>query len=253
MRLDFNAAWIAAVLLCSLRLSAVLMLAPPLQVMGLPVRVRMLFILALSVALVAALPPGPAPSPHDAPALLRAAAGELCTGALMGFGIHAAFAAFGFAGNALDLQTGFNIANLFDPVTHSQSPLLATLLGMVAVMLFFTLDMHHTLLRGFAWSLQRLPLGAPLPPPAPDAIVRQFGTLFTLGLMLAAPVLFCLFLLELALAVLSRNLPQMNIFVLGAPVKIAAGLALLAAMSGHIGTVARRVFDGVFDFWEAVL
>ena len=85
----------------------------------------------------------------DIPALISAGLAEVTIGALMAFGVFAAFAAFSFAGNALDLQIGFSLANIFDPITRSQSPLLAAIFGMIAVALFFTMDAHHTLLREF--------------------------------------------------------------------------------------------------------
>lgn len=108
-----------------------------------------------------------------------------------------------------------------------------------------------------AYSLERIPLGspAPLPDAAPLAtlVARQFGVVFTLGLALAAPVLFCLFLVELAMAVLARNLQQLNVFVLAMPVKIVIGLTLLAVLAPQFADVARRTFDTIFSFWEAVL
>lgn len=253
MTFDINATWITAVLLCSLRLSALLMAAPILQALGLPVRIRITLILCLALALVSGMRLTLAHPPTDLGTLIGAGINEVLVGALMAYGIFAAFAAFSFAGNALDLQIGFNIANIFDPITRSQSPLLASLLGMVAVMLFFAMDAHHALLRGFAWSLERIPLGGPAPSFNPALLIKQFGTVFTLGLMLAAPVLFCLFLVELAMAVLSRNLQQMNVFVLSAPVKIGVGLVVMASMAGHIGTVSARIFASIFTFWEAVL
>jgi flagellar biosynthetic protein FliR len=253
MTFNINAAWLIAVLLCSLRLSALLLVTPILQALGLPVRVRILLILALALALVSGMQLRLAAPPTEVGGLIAAGVRELMIGALMAYGIFVAFAAFNFAGNALDLQIGYNIANVFDPVTRSQSPLLSSLLGMLAVALFFTMDAHHALLRGFAWSLERIPLGSAAPMPDPALLLRQFGLVFSLGLTLAAPVLFCLFLVELALAVLSRNLQQMNIFVLSAPVKIAVGLAMLAATASHIGAVSERIFGAIFTFWEAAL
>jgi flagellar biosynthetic protein FliR len=253
MHADFSTAWMTGVLLCALRVAAVLMLAPFWQPLGLPVRLRMLIILALSATLVSATHTVPLAAPESVPALLAAAVNELLVGALLAFGVFAAFAAFAFAGNALDLQIGFNIANVFDPVTRSQSPLLASLFAMTAVVLFFTVDAHHAVLRGIAYSLERIPLGGPAPQPDVRALGRQFGIVFTLGLALAAPVLFCLFLVELTMAVLSRNLQQLNVFVLGTPIKIVLGLSLLATLAPQFGLTARHIFDSIFDFWETVL
>jgi len=253
MRADISTVWLTAVLLCTLRLSAALLFAPFWQALGLPVQVRAMIILAFSATLVMSTHAVPPVAPDGVPGLLTAAVHELMTGALLAFGVFTAFAAFSFAGNALDLQLGFNIANVFDPATHSQSPLLASLFGLTAAVLFFTFDAHHALIRGFAYSLERIPLGAPAPVPDPGLLGRQFGIVFTLGLALAAPVLFCVFMVELAMAVLSRNLQQLNVFVLGTPIKIALGLSLLAVLAPQFGHTARRVFDAIFNFWEAVL
>ena len=253
MRVDFSTVWLTGVLLCTLRLSTLLLLAPFWQPLGLPARVRVLIILAFAVTLVSATYAAPSAAPASVPALLGAALNELLVGALMAFGVFTAFGAFSFAGNALDLQIGFNIANVFDPVTRSQSPLLASLFTLTAVVLFFSFDAHHAVMRGIAYSLERIPLGGPAPRPDVRALARQFGFVFTLGLVLAAPVLFCLFFVELAMAVLSRNLQQLNVFVLGTPIKIVIGLVLLATLAPQFGQTARRVFDAIFDFWEAVL
>jgi flagellar biosynthetic protein FliR len=253
MTLDFNTAWVTAVLLCSLRLSALLLLTPVFQATNLPARVRVILILMLAVALVGGMRLVPASLPSDLPEFFSAAANELIVGALMAYGIFAAFAAFSFAGNALDFQIGFSIANIFDPVTRTQSPLIASLFGMVGVALFLTLDAHHVMLRGVAYSLEQVPLGAALHPLNLPALVKEFGSVFSLGLMLAAPPLFCLFLVEICLAVLSRNLPQLNIFMFSIPINIAVGLTVLALVTGHMGSVAKRIFESVFSFWEAAL
>lgn len=253
MALNFNANWIIAVLLCSLRLSALLLATPMLQALALPIRIRILLILILSISLVSGMRLAPVNANLDLATLIAAGAYEVMVGALMAYGIFTAFAAFSFAGNALDLQIGFNIANIFDPITRSQSPLIASLFGMLAVALFFTMDAHHTLIRGVAYSLERIPLGSAMQMPAPAELIRQFGSIFSLGLMLVAPPLFCLFLVDLALAVLSRNLQQINILMLSVPIKIAVGLSVLAYMAGQIGSIAEKIFSTVFLFWESVL
>jgi flagellar biosynthetic protein FliR len=108
------------------------------------------------------------------------------------------------------------------------------------------------MLRGVAFSLEALPLGT-LPATLPfGAVVKQFGTMFVLALVLAAPVMFCLLVVEAGLAVLSRNLPQMNVFIVAIPVKIFAGLAMLAASIEYLGPVAAKVFASIFRYWEAL-
>ncbi|MCH8618766.1 flagellar biosynthetic protein FliR [Undibacterium sp. TS12] len=245
--------WVTAVLLCSMRLSALLLMTPLWQALGLPVRIRVILIAMLAFSLVSGMQLVPAHVPTDLFGLVMSGLGEVVLGALMAFGIFVAFAAFSLAGNLLDLQIGFNIANIFDPTTRSHSPLIAALFGMVALALFFTMDVHHTLLRGLAFSFEKIPLGQMLELPQPMLLARQFGTVFSYGLMLAAPAFFCLFLVEICLAVVSRNLPQLNIFMLSVPIKIVVGLSVLAYFSGHFASVATKVFGAMFGYWEDIL
>ncbi|BBB70257.1 hypothetical protein UNDYM_6004 (plasmid) [Undibacterium sp. YM2] len=236
-----------------MRLSALLLMTPFWQALGLPVRIRVILIVMLAFSLVAGMRLVPVNVPVDLSGLVMSALAEVLLGALMAFGIFVAFAAFSMAGNLLDLQIGFNIANIFDPTTRSHSPLIAALFGMVALALFFTMDVHHTLLRGLAFSFEKIPLGQMLELPGPMLLARQFGMVFTYALMLAAPAFFCLFLVEICLAVVSRNLPQLNIFMLSVPIKIVVGLSVLAYVSGHFASVATKVFGALFGYWEDIL
>ncbi|HEX7640581.1 MAG TPA: flagellar biosynthetic protein FliR [Burkholderiaceae bacterium] len=246
-------AWSESILLCSIRLGATLMMTPIIDGFGIPFRVRVLLVLALSFTLVSALPEDAMPPAMATWPFITAAAGELATGALLGFGALCAFAAFSFAGNLLDQQLGFSLANVFDPMTRSQSPLLASMFGLVAIVMFFTMDAHHALLRGFAYSLQEVPLASGFHASSPEALVRAFGLIFSFGLLLAAPVLFCVYLVEIGLAVISRNLPQMNIFMISMPVKIVCGLLLLSIVMPRLGTLFDRIFGSIFRFWSSVL
>jgi flagellar biosynthetic protein FliR len=250
---DVGMAWIASVLLCSLRLSAMLIMTPILDGFGIPARIRVFLVVALSASLVSALP-GSAPATTLASGpFFAAAAGELFTGALLGFGALCAFAAFSFAGNLLDQQLGFGLANVFDPMTRAQTPLIASVFGLMAVVMFFTVDAHHALLRGFAYSLEKVPLGSALHVTSPATLVHQFGLIFSYGLLLVAPVVFCVYLIEIGMAVISRNLPQMNIFMVSIPVKIICGLLLLSLLMPHLAPIFDKIFGSIFQFWEEVL
>jgi flagellar biosynthesis protein FliR len=245
-----DAAWGTGVFLLSLRLGALFALSPIWGVAGGPPALRVLLVLALSAMLYGALPATGARVPIEGAGLAVAAATELAIGAVLAFGVFAAFAAFSLAGKIIDVQSGFGLGNVFDPVTRSQAPVIGTLLNLLAVTLFFAIDGHHALLRGVAFSLEALPLGTLPGALAADALVRQFGAMFVLALVLAAPVVFCLLLVEVGLAVLSRSLPQMNVFIVAIPIKIFVGLAMLAASVGYVGPVAARIFASIFRSWE---
>ncbi|MDY7038336.1 MAG: glycosyltransferase, partial [Thermodesulfobacteriota bacterium] len=114
--------------------------------------------------------------------LVQLAAWELVVGGLLAFGVFAAFAAFQFGGRVLDFQMGYGVANLIDPVTQAATPLIGTVLQLMAVITFYMLDGHHMIIRGLAFSLEQVPLGAPLQQLPMSAVVAQFGVMFSYGL-----------------------------------------------------------------------
>ena len=252
MTIGLDLAALAVVFLIALRIGPLFVLAPVFGAVAIPVRVRVFLALSFAIVLAAAL--GPVPLTSLAPAqLMVAAAGELLLGIAFAFGMFAAFGAFLFGGRVLDLQIGFGVAALIDPATRNQSPLLGTALNLLAVVVFFAVDGHHAVLRALAWSLERLPPGAPLQSFDAGAIAAQFGVMFAYGLMLVAPAVFALLLLDVALAVVARTMPQMNIFIVAMPLKIVVGLAVLALSVRHMLPAMTKVFDSVPRYWERLL
>jgi flagellar biosynthesis protein FliR len=247
--------FVLAVFLLSLRLSALFLLTPLLYAFEVPPTIRLLLIVGLAVALAIGMP---GTSAREALALssgqfIAAAATELALGATLALGILVAFAAISFAGRLMDVQIGFGLAQVFDPVTQREIPVLSAAFDKLGVIVFFLVDGHHALLRGVAYSLERFPLGRAWSiDAAAPWIIKQVGALFALGFALAAPVVVCLLMTELALGVLARNLPQMNMFVIGAPVKIAVGLAALAFWLGGSGDAMGRVYGSIYRTWDAV-
>lgn len=253
MVMDIDPSWAVSVFLLALRLSVLLVMTPIFSSLSGLVTVRVLFTLALAVTLVSGLGVRAAAAPLTLGALALASISELALGATLAFGVFAAFGVFSVAGKILDIQSGFGLGSVFDPVTQAGSPLFATMLNLLAVAVFFGLDGHHALLRGMAFSAQQLAPGTGFSMLSVEPGIRQFGLMFSLGLALIAPVMFCLFLVEMGLAVVSRVLPQMNVFVVGIPVKIVAGLAMFAVTIGAVAPVMGRVYASIFTYWEQVL
>lgn len=253
MAFHADAAWIAAVLLMSVRLGALFILAPVFGAAAVPVRVRTLLALGLSAALVAGLPQ-PAPVPVLAAGPLAVAMfSEALLGAAMALGLHTVFAAFQFAGKLLDVQVGFNLGSVLDPVTRAQSPLLGSALHHLALVLFFLLDGHHMLMRALAYSLHKQPLGSLPRDWGLAPFVDLFGAMFIFGLTLVAPVVVALLLMDVGLGVLSRSIPQLNVFTIGIPAKITVGLLLLAATLADMAPVMAKLFQSLFSYWQQLM
>ena len=254
MVVNLDLGWITAVFLVALRVGTLLIMSPIFSTLSAPVTVRVLLTIGLSAVLAGA--PGVAAgivAPPTLGAALMAAAGEVLVGATMAFGVFAAFGAFSVAGKILDVQAGFAIGSVYDPVTSAGAPLFSTMLNLVGVAAFFGMDAHHALLRGLAFSLSQAAPGAGLAALSAEPVIRQFGLMFSLGVALIVPVMLCLLLVEVGLAMISRVLPQMNVFFVMVPVKIFAAVAILALTVGALAPAMSSVYASIFLFWERVL
>jgi flagellar biosynthetic protein FliR len=250
----FGESTVVAVLLLATRIAALLLLTPLLYAAAMPPAIRVL--LALGLACVIALPfaAGATPLPRDSGALFQALLREALVGATLGLGILMAFAGFAFAGRLIDVQIGFGLAQVFDPLTSTRIPVLSSAFGLLAVVFFFLVNGHHAVLRGIAFSVERFPVGQGWElSSAVEPVAREAAALFTLGFALAAPVVLGLLLVEFALGAMSRNLPQLNMLVLGVPVKIVVGLLALSVWAASFGPPAARLYAEIYRTWTAWL
>lgn len=249
----FDSAWVTRVLLLSARIAALFLMTPLLYAMPVPASIRVLFGIGLATALALPFAGVAGAEPLSLGALLQAFLQELAIGATLGLGILMAFAGFTVAGRLIDVQVGFGIAQVFDPLTRTQVPVLTSVFTLFGVLLFFLVNGHHALLRGVAYSLERFPLGQPWSlDAAAGPVLKQAAGLFTLGFALAAPIVLSLLLVEFALGVVARNLPQVNMFVLGIPVKIIAGLLALSIWAAGLGGVASRMYQEIYRTWTTL-
>jgi flagellar biosynthetic protein FliR len=245
-------AWLKA-FLPSLRLAVVLAMTPVLYAMPIPGRVRALLVIGLSWTLGQLLALSPAVVSLGVGQLLQAACIEVALGVVLALGVLLAFAAFSLAGNLLDVQIGFGIAQVFDPVGNRAAPLLVSAFNYVAVVGFMLVDGHHSLLRAMAYSFELFPAGASWSLVlASGPVFKQASGMFVLGFALAAPVVFCILLVEFALGLVARNLPQINMLVLGIPAKIVVGFAVMSLWFAGMGGAMNRVYSGIFEMWGAV-
>ena len=243
--------FVTAFLLLATRFGALLMMSPPLGGGAVPTPVRISLVVALA-ACFTPLVAHPAAG-WDLWHVVSAMAGEAALGVTMGLGLSLAFAAFGVGARIVDTQIGFGIGQVFNPVSNQQTPILTGIFTQLALVLFFCTDAPDGVLRGVVLSLQAYPPGSAwsmqsafLP------VVGQVAGLFTLGFAMLAPVIFCLLLVEFGLGVISRSLPQMNMFTMGIPIKVLVGLTALSVwIVGSLGLMA-RTHAAVFKGWEAM-
>jgi flagellar biosynthetic protein FliR len=217
---------LAALLLA--RASGFVAAAPFLGEAIVPMKVRALFAGVLALALFG-ISRGPVP---DAPGLAQLAllvASEAAIGAAIGLLARLMLLAFEMAGEIVAVQMGFGMAAVMDPLGGHRSTIVGRWLWLAGIALFLTLGGHHLLLRAFGASLAAFPVGHPFPvDEAAQLFSRATAETFAAAVRIVAPVIGALLLATMGLGILARTVPQMNVFVVGFPVKIAVGIFALA-------------------------
>jgi flagellar biosynthesis protein FliR len=231
-------------ILIFVRVASVFWLIPLFAVKNVSVYFKVAFSLVVTFVLVGVVPP---PSIGDNPYILLLAMGrEALLGATIGFSIRILFTAIQAAGEIISLQTGFSFARTMDPFSQTQTGVLDLFQYYLALMVFFAVDGHHLIIKGLSDSYKQLPLASPMVTRGLiDYVIASTGTIFSIGLKIGAPVVVALFLVELSLGLLSRMMPQMNIFVEGLPVKILVGLSVLSFSLSFVVPVLADLFSGI--------
>lgn len=183
---------------------------------------------------------------------------EFLVGIAMGFLAYLFVTAVQVAGSFMDIQIGFGIANVIDPMTGASAPMLGNVKYMIAMLLFLSFDGHHYLLRAIMESYEWIPLNNQVFAKVYDGkisefLLRSFESMFYIAFQLAAPVVAALFLTDLGLGLLTRVAPQFNIFVIGAPLKMILGFILLMLLFPELISQFQSLFTSMFAAMEKLM
>ena len=156
---------------------------------------------------------------------------EAIMGMVLGFAVLLLFIGVQFAGQMAGLQMGYGIVNVIDPQSSNQVSIIGQFLNILAILIVLSIDGHHVILRGLISSFDAVPLGGvELKVPIIEKIVELSSQVFVIAVKISSPVLISLFLISVALGILARTVPQMNVFIVGFPVQMAVGLTVLVAI-----------------------
>lgn len=154
--------------------------------------------------------------------------GEVFIGVIIGFTARLIFTAVQLSGQLVGFQMGFAIVNVVDPQTGNQIPVIAQFENILAILIFLSINAHHWFLRATAESFALVPpFGFHYPSELAGEIMRLAGNMFVIAVKIGAPMIAVLFFTSMALGVIARTVPQMNIFIVAFPLKIAIGLIFL--------------------------
>jgi flagellar biosynthesis protein FliR len=236
-----------------LRIAGFVMAAPVMGTRALPVRVRVILVLAITSVLAPVVAPVTSIEPLSATGLLTLFQ-QVIIGATIGMVLRLTFMVFEFAGQFVAQQTGLGFAAMVDPTSGSQVPVLAHLYVILASLIFFVSDAHLILLKLLGDSFTLLPIGpVGLTSAGADIIVDWSGTLFATALLLSLPVVIALLAINLAFGVMTRAAPQLNIITIGFPVTILAGVMIVRLTLDDLRTSSLALFDAAFVVVRSVL
>jgi flagellar biosynthesis protein FliR len=242
---------IAGFLLVMGRVGPLFVLAPLFGLRMIPARARMIAALALGIGL-APIALGDAPVPQTLGAYVELMAKEMLVGLAFAFIVGALLAALQVAGSLLDLLLGFSYGGLVDPISGVQTSVLSNFYAMLGTAVFVAIGGELFVIQGLARTYDVVPLtempnlGALL-----QGVDTAFVSIFASALEVVAPVVIAITVTDAAFGLVSRVVPQMNVFAVGFAAKIAIGLIVLAAslpfMGGWLGDELNSTMRGVLD------
>lgn len=240
-------AWLAALMFPLARLLGLFATAPIFSNRGVSVRVRLAIGLGVGIALLPVMPAMPAVPPGSGVGLMIMVQ-QMFIGIAIGFMLRIVFAAIDMAGSLIGMQMGLSFAIFFDPDAGGQTAVLSDFMSLVATLLFLAINGHlimiDLLVRSFEW----LPVGtASVSADGWGYIARAGTAVFATGLLLSLPVVAVLLVANIALGILTRAAPQLNLFAIGFPITLAMGFFALMLIMTNFGPVVQSLFERGFD------
>jgi flagellar biosynthesis protein FliR len=179
---------------------------------------------------------------------------ELLVGLTLGLAVNVIFAGVQIAGELVGYQMGFSIVNVVDPMTGVDAPITANLLYIVAFLLFLAMGGHYMLIRALVESFTVMPFQAGFPHQAfLAAVMAYMSQAFVIGVKVAAPIIGILLLINVAFAIMSRAIPQMNVFTMAFPVTIAVGLLFMIIVIKLMPLFMEGAMSNSWAFIKAVM
>jgi flagellar biosynthetic protein FliR len=248
----FTQAQFATLLLVFIRTSAMLFVFPVFSAQQIPIMVRIGLAGLISFILYRALPLT-APLP-DIGALIAAVVSQVVLGLIVGFVAYLVFMGVQFAGEIVDIQIGFAVANIISPQTQQQVTVIGELELTLATLVFLISNSHLLMLQGIGGSFHLVPLPyINLDPSVAGNVIVFLEQAFLIVFQIAAPAAVSLFIVNIALGLMARVAPQMNVFVVGFPLQIGVGLLMLAVSVPLLAAVAPSLFSDAAHHMDTVM
>lgn len=220
-------AWLAAFMFPLARILALIASSPVLGNRQVPIRVKVGFAMLITFLIAPTLN---IPSDIEASSSsgLFILMQQIMVGLAMGFAMRLIFTAIEMAGDIMGMQMGLGFASFYDPVNADNTQVIAQFLGIVAALAFLSMNGHLYMLGTLAESFQAFPISTQVPSAsAMHTLALWGGSIFSHALHLSLPLIGALLITNLALGILTRSAPQLNIFAIGFPITLVVGFVTL--------------------------
>ncbi|SFU71465.1 flagellar biosynthetic protein FliR [Nitrosomonas eutropha] len=244
--------WLITLIWPLARILALMTATPLLGSSSIPTQVKLGLAVLLTILIAPLLPPLPQIDPGSGVGLIVLLQ-QIIIGLAMGFSIRIVFTAVEMAGEITGLQMGLGFATFFDPQQSGQVQLVGRFYGLLATLLFLAIDGHLQVIAVLAQSFTTLPISADgMNVVSFTTLVNWGAEIFALGLHLALPVLAALLITNLALGILTRAAPQLNIFAVGFPLTLGIGLLVMSWALPYFTPVLTKMFQESFSIMRSL-
>jgi len=238
---------VVAFILILMRMAGIFLTTPIFASRNIPVMVKASWILLISFLIFPVVDFNPETLPPPGLPLAMGVVRELLIGFSIGLGATLIFTGIQLAGQIIDIQMGLGMVNIIDPVTSTQISVMGQYYYLIATLIFMGVNGHHLILRGVADSFYLIPLGqAHFSVALGTKIMSLFSQVFFIAFRVGAPVIGALFITNMALGVVARTVPQMNVFIVGMPLNLAVGFVITALSMSFFVFILQGLFKGMY-------
>lgn len=250
---EFLQSWVINLLWPLTRILAVIAIVPIYSHTTIPNRVRLGLGIVLTIVIVPTIPSIPYFEIFSLDGLLILIQ-QLIIGFAIGFSMRMVFSAVDLAGQMIGMTMGLGFAQFFDPQTNGQSTALNQLLVLLAMLIFLSLDGHLIIVTAMANSFITMPIALHGEGIDPLQIAKWGGTIFSAGLMLALPAVCALLITNMALGILTRTAPQLNLFGIGFPITLTMGFLVVAlSLTSMLQPIVKFIEQGTENMMQVAV
>jgi flagellar biosynthetic protein FliR len=244
--------WSCVLIFC--RVAALFTTAPVFGNRSIPKQVKVGLAAVITLAMLPLVGPKVGAAPADLVSMIAQIAAETAVGLCLGFMVQLLLSAFQIAGYYIDTQMGFGIINILNPFTEQQTSAMGQFMYQLSMTLFLIGGGHLFLIGTVAGSYLTVPPGgAQFTGDMSAAFTAFVGQLFVVAVKIAAPAAAVLMVIDVAFAIIARTVPQMNVFIVGMPVKIIVGLLTMAIVLPVLAFVVGHIPSMMSDSAQTVL